>query len=100
MEEGLRHVCLVNVFADRPEAYFNPGLSEVPGLEPDLVIYEPKPNRPRSRERTVDLIAARGWKCPIVVTGGDELAHYGPGLVEFLERLVEAVGRVPQVGAR
>lgn len=90
--EALRHLGLVNVFADHPQSYFTPDLGAVPSLRPDLVIYEPKPHRSRPQERAAALMASRGWNYPLVVNGGDELAHYGPlffGYLEQLERRLE-----------
>lgn len=92
--EALRHLGLVNVFADHPQSYFPPDLRAVPSLHPDLVIYEPKPHRARSWERAAALMASRGWNYPLVVNGGDELAHYGPLFFSYLEQLERQIERL------
>ncbi|MER3443359.1 MAG: ABC transporter substrate-binding protein [Meiothermus sp.] len=92
--EALRHLGLVNVFADHPQSYFTPDLEAVPALRPDLVIYEPKPHRSRAEERSAALLGARGWGYPLVVTGGDELAHYGPLFFDCLAQLERRLERL------
>ncbi|RDI94849.1 ABC transporter substrate-binding protein [Meiothermus sp. QL-1] len=92
--EALRHLGLKNIFADHPQSYFAPPLAEVPGRAPELFIYEPKPHRARAREKAERLLAERGWQGPLVVTGGDELAHYGPLFFAYLERLVAQIRAV------
>jgi ABC-type Fe3+-hydroxamate transport system substrate-binding protein len=89
--EALRHLGLQNIFADPPQSYFSPDLAEVPRRAPDLVIYEPKPHRSRPSEKAQRLLSERGWPYPLVVTGGDELAHYGPGFFDYLEALVAQI---------
>ena len=88
---ALLHLGLKPLFADRPEAYFPPPLEAVPRLGPDLVVLEPK--RVRNRARQVEdakrLLAERGWDYPLVVTRGDELAHYGPRFFDYLAGFVE-----------
>ncbi|MCS7057964.1 MAG: helical backbone metal receptor [Meiothermus sp.] len=88
VDEALRHLGLQNIFSQHPQSYFAPELAEVPCRAPELFIYEPKPHRSRARERAEQLMAERGWALPLVVTGGDELAHYGPLFFGYLERLV------------
>ena len=88
VDEALRHLGLQNIFAEHPQSYFQPDLAEVVRRGPELVIYEPKPHRSRPLEKAQRLLAERGWKYPLVVTGGDELAHYGPLFFEYLEALV------------
>lgn len=87
VSEALRHLGLTNVFADQPQSYFTPDLDEVSRRDPELVIYEPKPHRMRQAERAKALMTSRGWDYPLVVSGGDELAHYGPLFFEYLEGL-------------
>ncbi len=89
--EALRHLGLVNVYAHHPQSYFAPDLAELPLLEPGLVIYEPKPNRSRGEAKARELVASRQWSLPLVVTGGDELAHYGPLFFQFLEKLARQI---------
>lgn len=85
--EALRHLGLQNIFASHPQSYFAPDLAEVASRAPELVIYEPKPHRSRSHEKAQRLLHERNWPYPLVVTGGDELAHYGPGFFDYLEAL-------------
>lgn len=92
--EALRHLGLVSVYAHHPSSYFTPNLEEVPELRPELVIYEPKPGRIRVRERAQALLQSRGWEYPLVVTGGDELAHYGPRFFDYLEGLERQIERL------
>jgi len=91
LTSALRHLGLRPLFADRPEAYFPPPLHEVPRRAPDLVVLEPKriKNRTRQLEAARRLLAERGWDYPLVVTRGDELAHYGPRFFDYLARFVE-----------
>jgi hypothetical protein len=86
--EALRYLGLQNIFAEHPQSYFQPDLAEVARRGPELVIYEPKPHRSRPLEKAQRLLAERGWCFPLVVTGGDELAHYGPLFFDYLEALV------------
>lgn len=86
--EALRHLGLQNIFAMHPQGYFVPDLAEVTEREPELVIYEPKPHRSHRHEKARRLMLERNWSYPLVVTGGDELAHYGPGFFDYLEALV------------
>ncbi|KGQ21578.1 ABC transporter substrate-binding protein [Thermus filiformis] len=90
---ALRHMGLHPVFGDVPQAYFTPDLAEVEGRAPDLFIYEPKPWRSRPQEAARRLMEERGWRLPLVVTDGDELAHFGPMFFGFLEKLAERVAR-------
>ncbi|MER3489935.1 MAG: ABC transporter substrate-binding protein [Meiothermus sp.] len=92
--EALRHLGLVNVYAQHPSSYFTPNLEEVPSLLPQLVIYEPKPGRSRARERAEALMRERGWGVALVATGGDELAHYGPRFFDYLEGLERQIERL------
>ncbi len=90
---ALAHLGMKNVL-DRPEAYFPP-----PGPPPadvDLFIYEPK----RIKNREAQLAAARGRAeelglsgVPLVVTGGDELAHFGPLFFDYFEAFADQVAR-------
>jgi len=88
---AFRHLGLVPVFADRPEAYFPPPLGEVARRGPDLVVIEPKrvKNRAHQLEAARRLLAERGWDYPTVVTRGDELAHFGPMFFGYLEAFAE-----------
>lgn len=94
VDEALRHLGLHNIFAHQAKSYFPPDLGEVVRQAPELVIYEPKPHRSRPQEKAQRLLAERGWPYPAVVTGGDELAHYGPLFFDYLEALVEQVHTV------
>ncbi|MCX7782163.1 MAG: ABC transporter substrate-binding protein, partial [Meiothermus sp.] len=89
--EALRHLGLHNIFAEHPQSYFAPDLAEVQRREPQLVIYEPKPHRSRPYEKARRLLTERNWPYPLVVTGGDELAHYGLGFFGYLEALVAQI---------
>lgn len=86
--EALRHVGLLNIFAEHPQSYFQPVLAEVVRREPQLVIYEPKPHRSRQLEKAQRLLSERNWPYPLVVNRGDEMAHYGPQFFDYLEALV------------
>ncbi len=96
LSAAFRHLGLVPLFADRPEAYFPPPLEEVPRRGPDLVVIEPKrvKNRERQLEAAHRLMAERGWPYPTVVTRGDELAHFGPMFFDYLEAFAEQAARV------
>lgn len=87
MGEALRHLGLINIYADYPQSYFEPDFQRVEAEAPNFVIYEPKPNRSKQAERVEALWASRGWEYPYVITGGDELAHYGPLFFDFLDQL-------------
>ena len=92
--EALRHLGLQNIFAEYPQSYFQPDLAEVARRAPELVIYEPKPHRSRPLEKAQRLLAERGWCFPLAVTGGDELAHYGPLFFDYLEALVAQIRKL------
>jgi len=92
MHAAFAHLGAVNVFGDRPEAYFEPAADEVMPRRPDLLVFEPK--RINNRERQLADVRAklveRGWASrPFVVTRGDELAHFGPEFFTYLETWVE-----------
>ncbi|GEM84392.1 helical backbone metal receptor [Meiothermus hypogaeus] len=89
--EALRHLGLQNIFDAHPQSYFSPNLAEVAHQAPHLVIYEPKPHRSRPIEKAQRLMVERNWPFPLVVTGGDELAHYGPGFFAYLEALAKQI---------
>lgn len=90
---ALRHMNLHPIFGEVPQAYFPPDLVEVPKRAPDLFIYEPKPWRSRPLEAAQRLLEKRGWRLPLVVTDGDELAHFGPMFFGFLEKLAQRVAQ-------
>ena len=90
---ALRHLGLFPIFGEVPQAYFAPDLAEVPRRAPDLLIYEPKPWRSRPEDLAKGLMEKRGWRLPLVVTDGDELAHFGPMFFGFLEKLAERVAQ-------
>ncbi len=94
------HLGLTPLFADRPDAYFPPPLDEVPRRGPDLVVLEPKriQNRARQLEAARALLAERGWRFPLVVTRGDELAHFGPMFFDYLEAFAEEAARALKEG--
>lgn len=97
MNAAFAHLGARNVFADRPEAYFEPELDEVPRSEPDLYLFEPKriKNREAQLQSVRSKLAERGWpERPLVVTEGDELAHFGPLFFDYLERWVDAMIQV------
>lgn len=96
MSAALAHLGAENVYAERAEAYFAPQLEEVPRKKPDLYLFEPK----RIKNRAAQLaavrrkIAERDWpERPLVVTRGDELAHFGPQFFEYLEHWTEEMVR-------
>lgn len=89
--EALRHLGLQNIFDEHPQSYFSPDLAEVARQAPHLVIYEPKPHRSRPLEKAERLLCERNWSYLLVVTGGDELAHYGPGFFAYLEALAKQI---------
>ncbi|MGQ9692423.1 MAG: helical backbone metal receptor [Thermaceae bacterium] len=91
--QALRHMGLHPIFGEVPQAYFPPDLEEVPKRAPDLFIYEPKPWRSRPLEAAQRLLEERRWRFPLVVTEGDELAHFGPMFFGFLEKLAERVAQ-------
>jgi ABC-type Fe3+-hydroxamate transport system substrate-binding protein len=114
ISEALRHLGLINIFADHPQSYFTPKLDQIPPQAPELVVFEPK--LPRSRilgetpakpfsegagslherqvERGTARMQERGWRYPLLVNGGDELAHFGPMFFEYLEALERRIERI------
>ena len=91
MHAALEHLGAVNVFADRPQAYFTPPLDEITRRRPDLLIFEPKriANRERQLAAVAEKIAERGWEgLPWLATGGDELSHSGPEFFDYLAAFV------------
>jgi ABC-type Fe3+-hydroxamate transport system substrate-binding protein len=97
MNAAFEHLGAVNVFADRPEAYFPAPLEEVPGRRPKLLIIEPRriKNRRRQLENVEEELARRGWRgVKALVTGGDELSHSGPEFFDYLSGVVEPARQV------
>jgi len=97
MHAALEHLGAVNIFADRPQAYFAPPLDEVMGRQPDLLVFEPKriANRERQLAVVAEKLTGRNWKgLPWLATGGDELSHSGP---EFFDYLVVFVTRAKEL---
>lgn len=79
-----------NVFGGRPSEWLEPDFGEVAKLDPDIIIYEPKMFRPKTREEVLGLLEKRGWGRLSAVAGGrvhvspgpyDFLAHHGPSFV-------------------
>ncbi|ADR36542.1 periplasmic binding protein [Oceanithermus profundus DSM 14977] len=94
MSAALAHLGAVNVFGDRPEAYFEPEIGAVLERAPDLLVFEPKriQNREAQLRAVEQKLEARGWRGrPWVATRGDELAHFGPGFFGYLETWAEAM---------
>jgi len=88
MNAALAHLGAQNVFDDRAAAYFEPDLDEVPRRNPDLYLFEPRriQNRAAQLEAVLSRLRTRNWpERPLVVTLGDELAHFGPGFFDHLE---------------
>jgi len=96
MNAALAHMGARNVFDDRAEAYFEPRLEEVPGRNPDLYLFEPKriQNRAAQLEAVLGKLRTRTWpERPLVVTQGDELAHFGPRFFDYLESWAKEMQR-------
>jgi len=94
MSSALAHLGAVNVFGDRPEAYFEPEIGAVLDRTPDLLVFEPKriQNREAQLRAVEQKLESRGWYGqPWVATRGDELAHFGPGFFGYLETWTEAM---------
>jgi len=102
VDDALRLMGAENVFADRRESYFEPDMREVLTLQPEVIIFDPKPNDREAPVRFNRALAQRGWeKLPavlkkrIIITQGDEVAHYGPSFItEIMPRLQERLQRM------
>ncbi len=79
---ALRILGLENVYSFKPESYFKPDDKETISLKPDLIIYEPKPERKYSNEDIKGYLRERFGDIPVIVTEPDFLAHYGPSLID------------------
>ena len=80
--DALHLLGLRNVYAHRPESYFQPDDRETRDLEFDLVLYEPKPERRYRPEDIVSSMRERLGDVRVLVLEGDFLAHYGPSLID------------------
>jgi ABC-type Fe3+-hydroxamate transport system substrate-binding protein len=90
--DALHLVGLRNVYAFRKEPYFQPDDGETKGLNFDLILYEPKPERKYDEGKIRDTLIRRLGNRGVVILEGDFLAHYGPSL--FDEILPELKRRV------
>jgi len=79
---ALRLLGLENVYSFKGESYFKPDDSETLSLKPDLIIFEPKPERKYSEEDIRGKLKERFGDIPAIVTEPDFLAHYGPSLID------------------
>ncbi len=79
---ALRILGLENVYSFKLESYFKPDDKETISLKPDLIIYEPKPERKYSNEKIKEYLRERFGDIPVIVTEPDFLAHYGPSLID------------------
>ncbi len=84
---GLNWMGLVNIFSHREEAYFTPEDEEIVALEPEVVLYDPKPHKKPSYEEVDEKLRQRGIlkeSTKLIVTQGDWLAHYGPSFLDVI----------------
>ncbi len=80
--DALHWLGLQNIYADHPQAYFQPDDAETRRRQPDLILYEPRRTRePRDEHWRAMLRERLGLGAPILVLPHDSLAHYGPGLI-------------------
>ena len=92
---------LRNVYGYDRRAYFEPEFDKVVELDPDVIIYDPKPHDEKAKERFYEKIRERGWDGVkavktnrVIITEGDEIAHYGPSLIlEIMPRLLSMLKR-------
>lgn len=81
--EALHWLGLQNIYADHPQAYFQPNDEETRRRAPELILYEPRRTRePRDDHWRTMLRERLGLEVPILVLPHDSLAHYGPGLID------------------
>jgi len=93
---------LRNIYSTRRESYFEPDMEYVKRMDPDLIIYDPKPGDAGGYRRFAKLIEVRGWnnlravkENRIIITEGDVVAHYGPSLV--LETMPNLLVQIKQM---
>ncbi len=93
IDHGFSLIGLKNVFHGVRRAYFTPG-DELANLNPDIIVYEPKPGHKPGVREIAEMFTERGlggWKAVrderIIVLEPDTLAHYGPSFIRFLEEL-------------
>ncbi len=75
------------LYADRPEGYFTPNLTEIERMRPDAILFFSEPDTPIDFDR---LIIQRGWDRSLkgaaviesTVERGKNLIHDGPSFVE------------------
>jgi ABC-type Fe3+-hydroxamate transport system substrate-binding protein len=79
---ALRILGLENIYSFKTESYFKPDDMETKSLKPDLIIYEPKPERRYKAEDIERSLRERFGDIPIIITEPDFLAHYGPSLID------------------
>ncbi len=94
IDHGLYIIGVSNVFGNVRKGYFQPEFSKVAELNPDVIIYEPKPLARISLDRIVAVFERRGWgglkpvrEKRIIVLEPNSLAHYGPSFISVLEYL-------------
>ncbi len=84
---GLNWMGLSNIFSHREEAYFTPEDGEIIALDPELILYDPKPHKVPSYEDVAERLRKRGIlkeSMKLIVTQGDWLAHYGPSFLDVI----------------
>ena len=79
---------LRNIYGDVKRAYLEPDFRKVVEYDPDIIIYDPKPHEQKAYQKFYKLVSSRGWDSMravklnrIVITRGDDVAHYGPSLI-------------------
>lgn len=79
-----------NIFGDHPCEWEAPSFEEVSRLNPEVIIYEPKMFRTKTKEEVLEMFRRRGWEDVSAVAEGrvhvspgpyDFLAHHGPSFV-------------------
>ncbi len=84
-----------NVFDSLTDAYVEPRADQLKELQIDLIIYEPKRERPEELQRFRDSLKTRGLShmlnLPVYVSRGDFLAHQGPS---FIQEVIPWINKV------
>lgn len=93
---------LRNIYSTIRESYFEPDMEYVKRMDPDFIIYDPKPGDAEGCRRFARLIDARGWnnlravkENKVIITEGDVVAHYGPSLI--LETMPSLLTQIKQL---
>ncbi len=91
---ALLHAGVRNLYHEEPQAYIQPQPSELDREEVEVIVYETSYGKKTTPEKVAEMLRERGVEKPralregrIIVLPPDTLAHYGPSIVDAVEKL-------------